>query len=40
ATRLKSIKGLTPYEFIVKMWETDPQRFNKDPIPYNMGLYI
>jgi hypothetical protein len=31
AKRLKALEGLTPYEFIVKAWETDPQRFNKDP---------
>jgi transposase InsO family protein len=39
AKRLNALKGSTPYEFIVKTWEIDPQRFYKEPIPHNMGLY-
>src|SRR5918911_5049851 len=27
ARRLKTLKGLTPYEFICKAWATEPQRF-------------
>ena len=28
ARRLKTLKGLTPYEYICKCWTTEPQRFN------------
>lgn len=27
AKRLKALKGLTPYEFIVNVWQSDPERF-------------
>ena len=27
ARRLKTLKGLTPYEFICKTWTIEPQRF-------------
>ena len=30
--RLKTLKGLTPYEFICKRWTNEPQRFRLDPI--------
>ena len=30
--RLKTLKGLTPYEFICKCWTTQPQRFILNPI--------
>ena len=36
--RLKSIKGLTPYEFICKQWTIEPQRFKLDPIHQMPGL--
>ncbi|HEY5209288.1 MAG TPA: IS481 family transposase, partial [Stellaceae bacterium] len=29
--RLKTLTGLTPYEFICKMWTKEPQRFRLDP---------
>ena len=29
--RLKTLKGLTPYEFIVKTWTKEPERFRLDP---------
>jgi transposase InsO family protein len=32
ARRLKTLKGLTPYEFICKTWTQEPQRFRLDPI--------
>ena len=38
AKRLKSLKGLTPYEFICKTWTTEPHRFNLDPIHQMLGL--
>jgi transposase InsO family protein len=31
ARRLKTLKGLTPCEFICKSWTSDPKRFNLDP---------
>jgi transposase InsO family protein len=36
--RLKTLKGLTPYEFIVKAWTNEPQRFNLDPTHQMPGL--
>ena len=38
ARRLKTLEGLTPYEFICKIWTTKPQRFNIDPSLFSMGL--
>jgi hypothetical protein len=32
ARRLKTLKGLTPYEYICKLWTKEPQRFILDPI--------
>jgi len=37
---LKSLKGLTPYEFIHKQWTIEPQRFNINPIQKLAGLNI
>ena len=31
ARRLKTLKGLTPYEYICKIWSKEPERFNRDP---------
>ncbi|WP_066565796.1 IS481 family transposase [Snodgrassella sp. CFCC 13594] len=36
--RLKTLKGLTPYEFICKQWTSDPWRFRIDPIHLMPGL--
>ena len=36
--RLKTLKGLTPYEFICKIWQTDPQRFTLNPLHQMPGL--
>jgi len=30
--RLKTLKGLTPYEFICKRWTIEPERFRLDPL--------
>ena len=30
--RLKTLKGFTPYEFIVNAWTKEPERFRLDPI--------
>lgn len=38
ARRLKTLDGLTPYEFICQCWTTQPERFNKDPIQLMPGL--
>lgn len=29
--RLKTLRGLTPYEYICKCWTTEPQRFTSNP---------
>ena len=36
--RLKTLKGLTPYEFICKIWTIEPNRFRLDPIHQMPGL--
>ncbi|WP_152046340.1 IS481 family transposase [Aureimonas psammosilenae] len=38
ARRLKTLKGLTPYEFICKQWTSEPERFTLDPIHQMPGL--
>jgi len=40
ARRLKTLKGLTPYEYICKIWSTDPQRFTSNPLHQMPGLNI
>lgn len=32
AKRLKALKGLTPYEYICKIWTIEPERFRLNPI--------
>jgi transposase InsO family protein len=36
--RLKTLKGLTPYEFICKCWTTQPERFKLNPLHQMPGL--
>ena len=36
--RLKTLKGLTPYEFICRTWTIEPDRFRLDPIHQMPGL--
>ncbi|ARO32610.1 IS481 family insertion sequence transposase protein (plasmid) [Rhizobium sp. NXC14] len=36
--RLKTLKGLTPYEYICKCWTNEPERFNLDPTHHFPGL--
>ena len=31
ARRLKTLKGLTPYEYVCKMWTKEPERFTLNP---------
>jgi transposase InsO family protein len=40
AKRLKTLKGLTPYEFICKAWTKEPQRFTLNPLQQMPGLNI
>lgn len=36
--RLKTLKGLTPHEFICKQWTIEPERFTLNPIHQMPGL--
>ncbi|MFC4161914.1 IS481 family transposase [Chitinimonas lacunae] len=36
--KLKTLKGLTPYEFTCKQWTSEPHRFRVDPIHQMPGL--
>lgn len=38
ARRLKTLKGLTPYEYICKIWTKEPERFNVNPFLHIVGL--
>lgn len=38
ARRLKTLQGLTPFEFICKIWTRDPERFTVDPNHHTLGL--
>jgi hypothetical protein len=38
ARRLKTLSGLTPYEYICKVWTSEPDRFIVDPIHQMPGL--
>ena len=35
--RLKTLKGLTPYEYIYKVWTHEPERFRINPIHHMPG---
>ena len=37
ARRLKTLRGLTPYEFICKAWTSEPKRIQNQPAPANAG---
>jgi hypothetical protein len=39
AKRLKSLKGLTPYEFIHQIWQQEPENFISEPSHLTLGLY-
>ena len=39
ARRLKTLRGLTPYEFIVQAWTQEPDRFRLDPLHLIPGPY-
>ena len=38
AKRLKTLKGLTPYEYICKLWTKEPGRFTLNPLQQLPGL--
>ena len=38
AKRLKTLKGLTPHEFICKTWKEEPKRFKQNPVHHTAGL--
>ncbi len=39
ARRLKTLKGLTPYEHVCKVWTTQPNRFRLNPLHHEqLGL--
>ncbi|WP_243451649.1 IS3 family transposase, partial [Sphingosinicella soli] len=38
ARRLKTLKGLTPYEYVCKIWSEQPKRFIREPHHQNEGL--
>jgi hypothetical protein len=38
AKRLKTLRGLTPYEHICKVWTTQPNWFRLDPLHHIVGL--
>ena len=39
AKRLKTLKGLTPYEYIYQHWQEHPDKFTADPSHLTLGLY-
>jgi transposase InsO family protein len=40
AKRLKTLKGLTPYEYICRVWTKEPERFTLDPLHQMPGSNI
>ena len=38
AKRLKTLKGLTPHEYLCKCWTEQPERFKLNPIHHTLGL--
>ena len=38
ARRLKTLKGLTPYEYICRLWTKEPERFTRNPLQQMPGL--
>ena len=39
AKRLKTLRGLTPYEYLIKTWQENPELFHTEPYQLTMGLY-
>lgn len=40
AKRLKTLRGLTPHEFVCAQWQQNPVNFTQDPTHLTLGLYI
>jgi len=40
AKRLKTLRGLTPYEYIGQGWQKEPERFTVNPCHHTLGLNI
>ncbi|HEY4799338.1 MAG TPA: IS481 family transposase, partial [Bacteroidia bacterium] len=40
AKRLKTLAGLTPHEYVCKIWTEAPDRFKINPTHLTSGLYI
>ncbi len=40
ARRLKTLRGLTPYEYICSIWTKEPQRFKLNPTHLSLGPNI
>jgi transposase InsO family protein len=40
AKRLKTLRGLTPYEYICHCWSKEPERFTMNPYHHTLGLNI
>lgn len=38
AKRLKTLQGLTPYEYIIQCWKKEPKRFIVNPSQHKLGL--
>jgi len=38
AKRLKTLRGLTPYQFICQQWQKSPLRFSISPFHHTVGL--
>jgi transposase InsO family protein len=38
AKRLKTLRGLTPYEYVCRIWKVEPQRFHLNPAHHTVGL--
>jgi hypothetical protein len=38
AKRLKTLQGLTPYEYIIDCWQKEPNRFQLNPNHHMVGL--
>jgi hypothetical protein len=38
--RLKTLKGLSPHQYICSIWTNEPDRFTFDPIHQTPGLNI
>ena len=37
ATRLKTLKRMTPYEFVCKAWTSQPNQFKLNPLHKSLG---